>query len=175
MRMHHGGDIYRNAVGMDFSTSVNPYPLPENVALAMQKALERAGQYPDLRQERLRNAVAKRYGITPDQIVCGNGASELLMAVFHAVRPKRTIVREWDYGGYRRCAEAVGSDIVSGEEWQKRQAEEDGQAAGSRGIRRIFPILPGQQLLAGDRCEFFGLDRAGGGILEMLDGICQPV
>ena len=128
MRMHHGGDIYRNAVGMDFSTSVNPYPLPENVALAMQKALERAGQYPDLRQERLRNAVAKRYGITPDQIVCGNGASELLMAVFHAVRPKRTIVREWDYGGYRRCAEAVGSDIVSGEEWQKRQAEEDRDA-----------------------------------------------
>lgn len=109
---HHGGDIYRNKVDIDFSVSINPYPLPQSIVGAMENALERAGQYPDLRQERLRSALAEHYGILPEQIVCGNGASELLMAVFHAIQPEQTILWKVDYGGYRRCAEAVGSEVV---------------------------------------------------------------
>ena len=108
----HGGDIYRNKVSADFSTSVNPYPLPENVVAAMQRALKRAGQYPDLRQERLRGALAAHYGVMPEQVVCGNGASELILAVFHAIRPGQTVLQRADYGGYRRCAGAVGSEVI---------------------------------------------------------------
>lgn len=110
--VYHGGDIYRNKVDIDFSVSVNPYPLPNSIEDAMRYALERAGQYPDLRQERLRNVLAEHYGILPEQIVCGNGASELLMAVFHAIRPEQTVLQELDYGGYQWCAEAVGSTVV---------------------------------------------------------------
>ena len=114
--LHHGGDIYRNRVELDFSVSVNPYPLPERVKEAMKRALERAGEYPDIRQERLRAAIASHHGIVPGQVVCGNGASELLMALFHAIRPAYTIIRKPEYGGYRRAAEAVGSVVIAARE-----------------------------------------------------------
>lgn len=48
--------------------------------------------YPDIRYTELREAVAGKERVQADRILCGNGASELIMAVVRAVRPDKCAV-----------------------------------------------------------------------------------
>lgn len=108
----HGGDHYRNVVDLDFSISVNPFPLPEKVCRAMGFALKRMGEYPDLQQEQLKKALGYCRGVSDECILPGNGASELLLGVFHAITPEQTFSFIPDYNGYVYCSSAVGSRFI---------------------------------------------------------------
>ena len=108
----HGGDHYRNVVDLDFSISVNPFPLPERVCQAMVFALKRVGEYPDLQQEKLKKALGHSRSVSGGCILPGNGASELLLGVFHAIRPETTFSFIPDYNGYGYCSSAVGSQFI---------------------------------------------------------------
>lgn len=81
----HGGDIYRNKVNNDFSINVSPYGIPPAVRSAMREALLEVGHYPDPFYEKLRKAFAKTENTDYDNIICGNGASELIYATVSAV------------------------------------------------------------------------------------------
>ncbi|MBP5281679.1 MAG: aminotransferase class I/II-fold pyridoxal phosphate-dependent enzyme [Lachnospiraceae bacterium] len=77
----HGGDIYRNQIHTDFSVNVNPIGIPERVREAMADALENVQAYPDIRCEELRGKLAEHFGVKRENVLCGNGASELLLAI----------------------------------------------------------------------------------------------
>ena len=85
----HGGDIYRNQVSLDFSVNINPFGMPQRVREALEAAVAWCERYPDIRSEALRDAIAGEKGIAPEDIVCGNGASELFPAILRAVHAKR--------------------------------------------------------------------------------------
>ena len=89
MNMVHGGDIYRNSVTLDFSVNVNPLGMPEGVKQALLEAIEVCNQYPDIRQQELKTEVGKLHEVLPEHILFGNGASELFMAIVHALQPKK--------------------------------------------------------------------------------------
>lgn len=108
----HGGDIYRNTVTLDFSVNVNPFGMPEDAKKALYRAVDLGGIYPDIAAEELTHAVGKRLGIEGERLVFGSGASELFMAVAHAVKPKRTVIPIPSFFGYEYAAEAVDSEIV---------------------------------------------------------------
>lgn len=120
----HGGDVYRNDVSLDFSVNLNPLEMPEAVREAMLEGLGEADQYPDPSQQKLREGIASLEDTDPDHIVCGNGASELLMAAVHAVKPAKALVTAPCYAGYAVSLRAEGCVI---EEYPLR--EEDGFAA----------------------------------------------
>ena len=80
----HGGDIYRNQVSLDFSVNINPFGMPQRVREALEAAVAWCERYPDIRSEALRDAIAGEKGIAPEDIVCGNGASELFPAILRA-------------------------------------------------------------------------------------------
>ena len=107
----HGGDIYRNHVEIDFSVSVNPLPIPQEVRAALISAIEHCASYPDIAQERLRGAVAKELHVNEDSLLFGNGASELFPAALHALKPERVLVPAPAYSGYERAARAAGAQI----------------------------------------------------------------
>ena len=77
----HGGDVYRNNVELDFSVNLNPYPIPKSVISAAISGLSQLHQYPDPFQQELRARIAAYEDVSPEQVVCGSGASELLMQV----------------------------------------------------------------------------------------------
>lgn len=89
MNMVHGGDIYRNSVTLDFSVNVNPLGMPEGVKQALLESIEVCNQYPDIRQQELKTEVGKLHEVLPEHILFGNGASELFMAIVHALQPKK--------------------------------------------------------------------------------------
>ena len=122
MKITHGGDIYRNKIRLDFSVNTNPLGCPGEVRDALREAMERIGVYPDLMQTRVREALAKLHGLEPEEVLPGNGASELILAVVRSVRPKRVLLTAPTFYGYERAAAGdAGCEI----RWHQLR-EEDG-------------------------------------------------
>ena len=86
MKITHGGNIFdlsrergwdwRSIA--DFSASINPLGPPPAVGPAICGALERIRHYPERDALGLRRALAGVWGISEDQVLVGNGATELL-------------------------------------------------------------------------------------------------
>jgi len=81
----HGGDVYRNKVKYDFSINVNPLGMPQSVREAAINAICDAEKYPDMSCRKLSAAVAEKLGCPPQNLVFGNGASELILAFLRSV------------------------------------------------------------------------------------------
>ena len=99
--MNHGGDIYRNKVDIDFSVNLNPTGIPDDISEAIKEGVSRAGTYPDSKQESVREIISEHEGITPECVLAGNGASELIFAAVRAVKPRNVLLIEPGFSGYR--------------------------------------------------------------------------
>ncbi|MCE1181777.1 MAG: histidinol-phosphate transaminase [Rhodocyclales bacterium] len=71
------------------NTNENPYPPTPKALAAMQAELGDDGArlrlYPDPNADLLKQAVAKRYAVTPAQVFVGNGSDEVLAHAFQAL------------------------------------------------------------------------------------------
>lgn len=84
--MTHGGDIFAIAAARgwdwrevaDFSASINPLGPAPGVQAAVCKAIDRIRHYPEREPRRLREALSTKWGVDPDTILLGNGATELI-------------------------------------------------------------------------------------------------
>ena len=108
----HGGDVYRNKVNMDFSVNINPLGVPDCVMHAMTEALLHVGKYPDIQSGMLRKSCAEMLHVKEDTILFGNGSSELLMAIAHALRPDKIMIPVPSYSGYEYAFTGVCNEIV---------------------------------------------------------------
>src|SRR5881628_3134708 len=109
----HGGDIYATARRMgwdwrdilDLRASINPLGLPATVRREIPKALERVVHYPELGAPGLRVAVAQRWGITEDEVLVGNGATDLLHFLIRRLAPSKTLLIVPTFSEFRRALE----------------------------------------------------------------------
>ncbi len=71
------------------NTNENPFPPSPKVLAAIRAELgdDAAGLrlYPDPNADRLKGAIARRHGLTPQQVFVGNGSDEVLAHVFMAL------------------------------------------------------------------------------------------
>ena len=116
MEFEHGGNWagYEEICGeeiLDFSANVSPFGLPENVREAASASLKNAYRYPDLECRNLRNAIADKYDLCSDHVLCGNGAADLIYRIAYAVRPRRAIVPAPDFSEYEKALQQVGCEI----------------------------------------------------------------
>lgn len=111
MKGLHGGDIYRNHVEIDFSVNVNPLGIPEAVEAALYEAVKKSNKYPDISAEKLKKAVSGMLSVTKEQILFGNGASELFMAIIHGIKPKKIVIPVPAFYGYEYVAEVADGEI----------------------------------------------------------------
>ena len=96
MELTHGGDWagYRAKFGhdaLDFSANVSPLGLPEGVALAIVNALPTADRYPDPLCRELRQKLSASENVHENQILCGNGAADLIYTYCAALRPRTAV------------------------------------------------------------------------------------
>ena len=106
----HGGNIYDKEVSLDFSVNINPLGMPDGVQDAILNNISGYETYPDIRYTALREAVAGKERVQAERILCGNGASELIMAVVRAVRPDKCAVAAPSFSGYERAVSAYGAE-----------------------------------------------------------------
>jgi threonine-phosphate decarboxylase len=111
----HGGNIYDfDSPGemIDFSSNINPYGPPAHAIEAAKDAISLIRKYPDTSQRAVRTAFSVWLGVSPEEIVFGNGASELLSAAVEALRPRRVITTEPAFVDYTECARRHGVPAV---------------------------------------------------------------
>ncbi|MDO4803596.1 MAG: pyridoxal phosphate-dependent class II aminotransferase [Lachnospiraceae bacterium] len=133
----HGGDwvTYGESYGgeiLDFSANVSPLGLPASVKEAICSSLETASRYPDPECRRLRRAIADKYGLSCEDILCGNGAADLIYRLAYAAWPGKALVPAPDFQEYEAALRQVGCEVVYWE-WMGGMAAQEAeleQAAG---------------------------------------------
>ena len=110
----HGGDVltarsrYGGAV-LDFSTNLNPLGIPAEAAQAAAQADGSA--YPDALCRQLRQAIAAHDGVEAEQVICGNGAADLIFRLVFALRPKRALLTAPTFSEYEGALTCVGCQV----------------------------------------------------------------
>lgn len=103
----HGGNIYGNEIEYDFSVNLNPLGPPESVRDALAAALNHVEEYPDPEYRELRRGLANYWQLAEEQIVPGNGASELIPGIIRTLSPKTCMVTAPCYSGYETALNAA--------------------------------------------------------------------
>src|SRR4029079_18376330 len=67
------------------NTNENPYPPSPKALAAIAGVTDRLRLYPDPHASRLREAIAARYDVAPEQVFVGNGSDEVLAHSFQAL------------------------------------------------------------------------------------------
>lgn len=103
----HGGNIYGNEIEYDFSVNLNPLGPPKSVQDALVAALNHVEEYPDPEYRELRRGLANYWQLAEEQIVPGNGASELIPGIIRTLAPKTCMVMAPCYSGYETALNAA--------------------------------------------------------------------
>lgn len=92
------------------ASNENPLPPSDRVQQAVIAALGHANRYPDGSGFYLRQAVAKKHGFTPDQIMLGNGSNDLIELIVRAfMRPgDEAVVPHPSFVVYPMIVQAMG-------------------------------------------------------------------
>ena len=109
---NHGGDCYRNKIEYDFSININPFGMPRASMEAACQGIRLSGRYPDERGEALRKALARKEGVSEENILLGNGAAELIYALCHSLRPKKALAPAPCFMEYESATLAAGGKMT---------------------------------------------------------------
>src|SRR5438067_5908256 len=92
------------------ASNENPLPPSERVLKAIADALPHLNRYPDGSAHYLRVALARRHGLTPDQLIMGNGSNELIELVVRAfLRPgEEAVIPHPSFVVYPMIVQAAG-------------------------------------------------------------------
>ncbi len=98
---------------LDFSVCVNPFG-PSALVLEAIKCAP-MNHYPDPDSTALRALLAEKYALRPQEILVGNGVSELIwLAALAFIKPrKRVLILGPTYGEYARSVQVCGGQILS--------------------------------------------------------------
>ena len=96
------------------STEWPDFPNSEIVNASIAAARGRVNGYPDRHATQVREALAERHGVQPEQIVVGNGAAELLQLATMLLLERGELVSPWpSYPLYPLMAQRAGGRPVA--------------------------------------------------------------
>ncbi len=134
--VRHGGDIYGNKnITLDLSVNINPLGHPPCIDEALARAGKRIMNYPEYYQSSLRDLIGRTEHIDPVNIVCGNGASDIISCLGHVLRGKKVLIPVPSFYGYERA-------FGHGEILYHYLRDENDYRADESLIRRIEEIKP---------------------------------
>jgi adenosylcobyric acid synthase len=115
----HGGNLRELALRaglnedaiLDFSASINPLGPPDGLRPALARSIDRVVHYPDPDCTALVECLAERFGVSPEQIVVGNGSTEIFYALARALPFGRAIIPVPSYTDYAASVRAAGREV----------------------------------------------------------------
>lgn len=107
----HGGDIYNHKVELDFSANINPFGMPKSIEVAAIEGIRKSIHYPDIACNELRTAIAKKERVSKEQIICGNGAAEVIFSLIYGYKPKKALLVYPTFLEYAQALRAGGCQI----------------------------------------------------------------
>lgn len=107
----HGGNDLSLDIIYDFSANISPVGMPEGVRQAAVDAVMVSEGYPDPFCFELREKIGEKYGVPADNIVCGNGADDLIYRAVSALKPERALIVSPAFSEYRKALAENGCEV----------------------------------------------------------------
>jgi threonine-phosphate decarboxylase len=115
----HGGDAHEWArrAGIDpreiidFSASINPLGPPPRARKAFLKSTRDVSRYPDAYGVRLKEALARRHGLEAEEVLVGNGSTQLIYLICRALRPRKALVVGPAFSEYANALKLASADV----------------------------------------------------------------
>jgi threonine-phosphate decarboxylase len=115
----HGGDVHAwarraridPAEIVDFSASINPLGPPVLARKAFPKSYKEVLRYPEPYGEELKEALAKRHGMKPAEILVGNGSTQLIYLLCSALRPRKALVVVPAFSEHANALKLAGAKV----------------------------------------------------------------
>lgn len=108
----HGGNIYKifrekniDKI-LDYSSNINPYGLPESLKKEIFEKLFVLERYPDPDYIELREKIAEKNNLNIENIIVGNGATEIIFLFMKILSPKKVLIVSPTFGEYERAIKA---------------------------------------------------------------------
>jgi len=160
--------------GFKLSSNENPFdPLP-SVQAAIAKAAGEVNRYPDATALRLRERLAERYGVSPDEVIVGAGSVSLLAQfIAAAAGPGDEVVYSWrSFEAYPGLVTVAGATSVRvpnrPDHGHDLDAMADAITDRTRAVIVCSPNNPTGVAVRADEFERF-MARVPGEVLVLLD------
>lgn len=101
-KYQHGGNTDK-CIKYDFSANINPLGMPENVKKNLTESIERYSFYPDPDNSDLIKAISEYENIPAKNILCGNGAADLIYRIVSAVNPSKALLFAPSFSEYEKA------------------------------------------------------------------------
>lgn len=112
MNCEHGGNIYEHEVTYDFSANLNPLGMPQSVINAAIAAVSKSDAYPDPECRELVKKLAAYESVDEKNIVCGNGADDIIYRIIHALKPQKALIAVPTFSEYEKALREVHCDVI---------------------------------------------------------------
>ena len=168
---------------IDFSANINPLGPPEWLRPLISSRIQSLVHYPDPNCELLTKAISVHYGVKEEEILVGNGSTEILYQIPKTVQAKRAVIPSPSYGDYATAAglsglaveklllkEEVGFELDVGELEKGLEGNEIvfiGQPNNPTGF--VCPAAQLRELASRNPSTFFIIDEAFADFVEGLD------
>ncbi len=115
----HGGHLRQLAMTAgvnpeslrDFSANINPLGPPEWLRARISGSISSLVHYPDPEGQVLVEAACERYGVNPDEILIGNGSTELFYLLPHALKVRHALIPVPSYVDYASAARVADLEV----------------------------------------------------------------
>lgn len=94
-----------------YASNVNPLGISPMARQALLDNIDAIKAYPDRDYVSLRTSISKYCGADPDQLILGNGTSDLIRLTMETLAPKKTMIVGPTYSEYERAAKLAGSEV----------------------------------------------------------------
>lgn len=107
----HGGVLPENTEMLDFSANINPLGMPDSVRDAIMQSAAECVYYPDPYCNALIQRISDYEQFPALQIVCGNGAADLIYRIAHAFHPRNALICAPTFSEYAFALREVGCTV----------------------------------------------------------------
>ncbi|ABW19746.1 threonine-phosphate decarboxylase CobD [Alkaliphilus oremlandii] len=108
----HGGYFGKEANQMmDFSVNINPLGVPQKLMDVLVKELPYLIRYPEIDGITAKKTIATYLNKEVDELILGNGATELIYLFARAIAPKKVLIIQPTFTEYERAFQLSGSQI----------------------------------------------------------------
>ncbi|MFZ7102602.1 MAG: threonine-phosphate decarboxylase CobD [Peptococcaceae bacterium] len=97
---------------LDFSANINPLGPPAAIYEVITNNLAKIKHYPDSRNKDLKNRLAAHLSLSDNNIVMGNGASELIFLLINYLRPSQVWIPSPTFAEYEIAARSCHAQIT---------------------------------------------------------------
>ena len=119
MKDQHGGNILKLAEEagcrpedlLDFSANINPLGPPDWLRPLISSRIHTLVHYPDPHCTELITAFARRFNVDPDEVIAGNGSTEILYLLPRVIRASRALIWVPSYADYATAVELCGLPV----------------------------------------------------------------